>query len=181
MSANLFASTRIAAIDGMPLALSELAGRVLKISGHPQPPPSKGPPSEVHLSQGRAASCLPSTPSGPEGFDSRGMVGGGSGDFRGQLMNFTSWAKTRPLSDIHEITEPSLADTVPRRLLSGKQLPRSASRNDLTRKPSVASRRPSLDTRFTENKEPDRKTSIDSNGVRSAYRGRSSQTAGEAS
>ncbi|KAL5449068.1 hypothetical protein PMIN05_001521 [Paraphaeosphaeria minitans] len=165
----------------MPLALSEFAGRVLKGSGHPQPPPGKGPPSEARLSLERASGSVHLTTSGPEGFDSRGMVGGSSGESKGHSSNITSWARTRPLSDIRELTEPSLADTIPRRLLSGKRLPRSASRNELTQKPSIASRRPSLDTRLAENREPDRKTSIDSNGVRSAHRGRSSRTAGEAS
>lgn len=165
----------------MPLALSEFAGRVLKGPGHPQPPPGKGPPSEARLSLERATGSVHLLPSGSEGSNGRGMVGGGSGESRGHPSNITSWAKTRPLSDIREITEPSLADTIPRRLLSDKYLPRSASRNELTRKPSVASGRPSLDTRLAENREPDRKTSIDSNGVRSAHRGRSFQTAGEAS
>ncbi|KAF2449784.1 hypothetical protein P171DRAFT_200045 [Karstenula rhodostoma CBS 690.94] len=165
----------------MPLALSEFAGWVLKGSGHPQPPPGKGPPSEARLSLERATSSVHPTPSESEGFDSRGMVSGGSGESRVHSSNITSWARTRPLSDIRELTEPSLADTIPSRLLSDRYLPRSASRNELTRKPSVASRRPSLDARLAENREPDRKTSIDSNGVRSAHRGRSSQTTGEAS
>jgi hypothetical protein len=154
---------------------------MLKGSGHPQPPPGKGPPCEARFSPERASGSVHLNPSGSEGPDCRGMVGGGTAESRGHSSNITSWPRTRPLSDIRELTEPSLADTIPRRLLSDKYLPRSASRNELTRKPSVASRRPSLDTRLAENREPDRKTSIDSNGVRSAHRGRSSRTAGDAS
>lgn len=163
------------------MALSEFASRVLKGSGHPQPHPGKSSPSEARLSLERATGSVHLTPSESEAFDSRGMVGGSSGESRGHSSNITSWARTRPLSDIRELTEPSLADTIPSRLLSDRHLPRSASRNELTQRPSVASRRPSLDTRLAENREPDRKTSFDSNGVRSAHRGRSSQRAGDAS
>ncbi|KAK3197495.1 hypothetical protein GRF29_216g417486 [Pseudopithomyces chartarum] len=45
--------------------------------------------------------------------------------------------------------------------------------------PSAASRRPSLDSRLAENREPDRKTSIDSNALRSARRGRPPQKTGD--
>ncbi|KAL5388802.1 hypothetical protein DPSP01_002907 [Paraphaeosphaeria sporulosa] len=159
----------------MTLALSEFAGRVLKGSGHPESPPGKGPPLEARLALERASGSVHVTPSGSEGPGSKDMVGGSSGESRCHSSNITSWARTRPLSDIRELTEPSLADSIPGRLLSDKHLPRSASRNELTRKPSVASRRPSLDTRLAENREPDGKPSIDSNGVRSAHRGRSGE------
>ncbi|PVH93212.1 hypothetical protein DM02DRAFT_243818 [Periconia macrospinosa] len=65
-----------------------------------------------------------------------------------------------------------LADTIPQRLLSDGNIPRSLSRTDLSRKPSIASRRPSVDTRLAENREPDRKVSTDSNAPRTAQRGR---------
>jgi hypothetical protein len=155
---------------------------MLKGSGHPQPSPGKGPPSEPRLALERPSASVALHLCGSEGDNCGGMVGGGgTGEPKGHSSNITSWPRTRPLSDIRELTEPSLADTIPRRLLSDKYLPRSASRNELTRKPSVASRRPSLDTWLAENREPDRKTSIDSNGIRSAHRGRSSQKAGDAS
>ncbi|KAF1971277.1 hypothetical protein BU23DRAFT_471373 [Bimuria novae-zelandiae CBS 107.79] len=156
----------------MPLALSELAGRMLKGPGHPQPPPCKGPPSEARLSLERASGSAHLNPLGPEVVGCGGMVGNAQGDSRGHSSITTSWARTRPLSDIREITESSLADTIPRRLLSEKQLPHSGSHTELTQKPSVASRLASLDPRLAENREPDRKTSIDSNGVRSTHRGR---------
>ena len=165
----------------MPLNLTELAGWMLKGSDHPQPPPGKGPPSEARLSLERARDSVHPASSGAEGVDLVGMVGNAHTDSRGHSTNITSWARTRPLSDIREITEPSLADTIPKRLLSERQLMRSASRTDLTRKPSIACRRPSLDTRLAENREPDRKTSIDSSGVRSMHRGRPSDRANDAS
>ncbi|CAI6333080.1 unnamed protein product [Periconia digitata] len=100
------------------------------------------------------------------------MVSNGFGEPRGISSNVASWARPRPLSDIRELTEPSLADTIPQRLLSEGNIPRSVSRSDLSRKPSVASRRPSIDNRLAENRDPDKKTSIDSNGARPAQRGR---------
>ncbi|KAF1958243.1 hypothetical protein CC80DRAFT_591977 [Byssothecium circinans] len=102
------------------------------------------------------------------------MVSGNFGELRGHSSNVTSWAKSRPLSDIREITEPSLAETIPQRLFSESNIPRSTSRVDLSRKPSIVARRPSIDSRLAENREPDRKQSIDSNGARSAHRGRPS-------
>lgn len=100
------------------------------------------------------------------------MVSNSFGEPRGLSSNVASWARPRPLSDIRELTEPSLADTIPQRLLSEGNIPRSRSRTELSRKPSAASRRPSIDTRLTENKDPDRKTSIESNGARRVQRGR---------
>ena len=99
-------------------------------------------------------------------------MGNSFGEPKGLSSHGPSWAKTRPLSDIRELTEPSLADTLPRKPPFECNLPRSTSRSELSRKPSVASRRPSIDTRFGENREPDRKASIDSNGARSVHRGR---------
>lgn len=165
----------------MPPSLPELAGRMLKGSGHPQLPPGKGPPSETRPSLERSSGQVHLESSGAESAPCGGMVGSSPGQARGHSSNITSWARTRPLSDIRELTEPSLAETIPKRLLSENKLPRSASRSDLSRKPSVASRRPSLETRLAENREPDRKTSIDSNRIGSAHRGRSSQKARGAS
>ncbi|KAF2686007.1 hypothetical protein K458DRAFT_298358 [Lentithecium fluviatile CBS 122367] len=156
----------------MPLTLSDIAGRMLKGSGHPQPPPGKGPPSEVRPSLERASVSSHLASPGSELVACGGMVGNSFGEPRGPSSHVASWAKTRPLSDIRELTEPSLADTIPRRLPPDSSLPRSTSRSELSRKPSVASRRPSIDTRFAENREPDRKPSIDSNYARPAHRGR---------
>ncbi|KAF2634897.1 hypothetical protein P280DRAFT_412896 [Massarina eburnea CBS 473.64] len=157
----------------MPLTLSNIAGRLLKGSGHSPLSSGKDPPSEARPTLERAASSV--YPASPESDVAvcGGMVAGAFGEPRAHSSNVISWAKTRPLSDIREITEPSLADTIPQRLLSDGNIPRSMSRADLSRKPSsIASRRPSVDTRMPENREPDRKTSIDSNGARSAHRGR---------
>lgn len=163
----------------MPLSLFEVAGWVLKGPDHPEPPRAKGPPAGTSVSLERASGSVhpPSSVTGAVGC--AGMVGSAHTESRAHSANVSSWARTRPLSDIREITEPSLAETIPRRLLSEKHLPRSASRTELTRKPSAASRRPSLDSRLAENREPDRKTSIDSNVVRSARRGRPPQKAGD--
>jgi hypothetical protein len=100
------------------------------------------------------------------------MVSNSLGEPRGLSGDVASWARPRPLSDIRELTEPSLADTIPQRLLSEGNIPRSRSRTELSRKPSVTSRRPSIDTQLTGNKYPDRKTSIESNGARRVQRGR---------
>jgi hypothetical protein len=104
------------------------------------------------------------------------MISNDFGEPRGHPINATSWARIRPLSDIRELTEPSLADPLPRKPLTDKYPP-SASRTDLSRRPSVTSkRRPSIDTRYGENKEPDRKISLESIGIISVHRGRASRT-----
>lgn len=161
------------------MTLSEIAGRLLKGSGHSQPSPGKGSQSEYCPSFDRASG--PSFLTSPESDGSQvigcgGMIGSNFGEPRGQSISASSWAKIRPLSDIRELTEPSLADTIPRKLLS-ENLTRNTSRHELSRRPSASSRRhPSVDIRHGENKEPGRKTSIESNGIRSAHRGRSSRT-----
>lgn len=100
------------------------------------------------------------------------MVGSSFGESKGMLGHCPSWAKTRPLSDIRELTEPSLAETLSRKPpTKHANVPRNTSRSELSRKPSVASRRPSIDSLLAENREPDRKASIDSNGARPAHRG----------
>ncbi|KAF1924522.1 uncharacterized protein M421DRAFT_72129 [Didymella exigua CBS 183.55] len=162
------------------MKLAELAGRLLKGSGHSQAQPGDGSYSETRPSFERVSgSSFAASPElGVSGSaSSEGMVNSAFGELRAPSLHAPSWAKARPLSDIRELTEPSLADTIPRRLLSDNNLPRSLSRPELSRKQSAASRRrPSTDTRYGENREPDRKNSVDSNGGRSMYRGRSSRT-----
>ncbi|KAF1938556.1 hypothetical protein EJ02DRAFT_383424 [Clathrospora elynae] len=156
------------------MTFSEIAGRLLKGSGHSQPP-GKGQPSDSRPSPERASGS--SFLTSPESDTSQnigrgGMVGNNLGEPRGHSIA-SSWAKTRPLSDIREVTESSLADTLPRKVLSDNIL-RSTSRTDMSLKPSGTSRRrPSIDTRHGENTEPGRKNSSESNGIRSAHRGRS--------
>ncbi|KAF2738850.1 hypothetical protein EJ04DRAFT_560498 [Polyplosphaeria fusca] len=104
------------------------------------------------------------------------MVNSTLTETRAASANIPSWAKIRPLSDIRELTEPSLVDTIPQKLLSEDSIARTKS---VTRKPSVVSRhRPSIDSRATENNEPDPKRSqdIDRNGIGSGTRGRPSRT-----
>ena len=160
------------------MPFSEIAGRLLKGSGHSQPPPGKGQLSSSRISPERvkASPFLPS-PESDSGqvIGCGGMLGNEICEPRGHSIA-ASWAKIRPLSDIRELTEPSLADTIPRKLLSDN-VQRSTSRTGLSKMPSVASRRcPSFGTRHGENKEPERKYSIESNGNRSVHRGRSSRT-----
>ncbi|KAH7382333.1 hypothetical protein BKA66DRAFT_586242 [Pyrenochaeta sp. MPI-SDFR-AT-0127] len=161
------------------MTLSEIAGRLLKGAGHSQPLSSKSQPSDSSLSLDRASGF--SFLTSPDLDNSQviscgGLVGNHSGDLR-TYSKASSWAKTRPLSDIRELTEPSLADTIPRKLISGDNILRSTSRTKLLRKQSVASRRrPSMDTRHGENREPTRKNSTESNGIRSIHRGRTSRT-----
>jgi len=165
------------------MTFSEIAGRLLKGSGHSQSlppplPPGKDQPSDLDPSPDRAS--LSSLFASPES-DSCQIVGrdGNTGSQLGEPRGHSiasSWAKTRPLSDIREVTESSFADTLPRNIMANN-IPQSASRTDMTLKPSVASRRrPSNDTRYGENAEPDRKTSVESSCIRSIYRGRSSRT-----
>lgn len=165
------------------MTLTEIAGRLLKGSGYAQPSPGKGPASDSRplLERVSNASFLASPGSDNSQFAGEGMVNSTFGEPRGISINPTSWAKTRPLSDIRELTEPSLADTVPRRPQPDAYM-RSASRQEVSRKPSGTSqRRPSIDTRNGENREPRRKHSNDSNGIRPAQRGRSSRSPSPAS
>ncbi|KAL7772533.1 hypothetical protein CFE70_002492 [Pyrenophora teres f. teres 0-1] len=160
------------------MTFSEIAGRLLKGSGHSQPPPGKDQPSDLDPSPDRAS--LSSLFASPESDSCQivgrdGIAGGQLGEPRGHSIA-SLWAKTRPLSDIREVTESSFADTLPRNIMANN-IPQTTSRTDMTLKPSVTSRRrPSNDTRYPENAEPDRKNSIESNGIRSFYRGPSSRT-----
>jgi hypothetical protein len=162
------------------MTLAELAGRLLKGTVHSQSQPGAGPCSEARPSLERVSDSsfvAPPVSNGTRGISSGGMVDSSFGETRAPSLHAPSWMKSRPLSDIRELTEPSLAETIPRRLLSDNNLTRSTSRPEVSRKPSAASRRrPSTDTRYSENREPDQKNSVDSNGGRYMYRGRSSRT-----
>lgn len=153
------------------MTLSQLAGWLLKGPGHSQPPTYADRLSDPLSSQEHPNGSSFLTPLGPDGSRAPacgGMVGNTVGEPRGHSIA-SSWAKTRPLSDIRELTEPSLADTIARRPC--------ASRTDVSRKVSVASRRrPSIDTRHGENKEPERKTSTESNGMQTVPGGRASRS-----
>ncbi|KAH3932060.1 hypothetical protein HBI56_185980 [Parastagonospora nodorum] len=162
------------------MTFSEIAGRLLKGSGYSHTPSSsKDQPLPPGLSFDRESGASFLTSPGSDSsqvLGCGGMVGSNFGEPIGHSTNASSWARIRPLSDIRELTEPSLADTLLRKPVSEK-LPRSTSRPDLSRKPSVASkRRPSVDHRNGENREPDRKISLESNGIRSVHRGRSFRT-----
>jgi hypothetical protein len=161
------------------MPLSEIAGRLLKGSGHSQPPPNKGQSPEPCLSLERVSNspflASPDTDYS-QAIECGGMVGNSFGEPKGHSINASSWAKIRPLSDIRELTEPSLADTVARKVHSNNHS-QCASRPDLSRKPSVASkRRPSIDKRNVESREPDRKTGFENTGGKPIHRGRSSRT-----
>jgi hypothetical protein len=160
------------------MTFSEIAGRLLKGSGHSQPPLVKEQLPNARLSPDRTSiSSLLASPESDNGniIAGEGMLGSHLGEQRGHSVA-SSWAKTRPLSDIREVTESSLADTIPRNALSN-YFPRSISRTEMSRRPSAATgRRPSNDNRHGENIEPDRKNSIESNGIRSTCRGRASRT-----
>jgi hypothetical protein len=156
------------------MTLSEFAGRLLKGSGYSHPPSGKGPSEPRPSLEGLSNPSIRSP-----GLDYSQVTGCGGmiahtfGEPRGHSINASSWAKIRPLSDIRELTEPSLADTVPRKPLAHA---RSTSHQHLLRKPSATRRRPSVDTHTGENREPDRKTSFESHGIRSGHRGRTSRT-----
>ncbi|KAG9191145.1 hypothetical protein G6011_09233 [Alternaria panax] len=160
------------------MTFSEIAGRLLKGSGHSQPPPAKEQIPDPHPSPDLTSILsLLASPESDNGniIAGEGMFGSHLGEQRGHSIA-SSWAKPRPLSDIREVTESSFADTIPRNALSNN-FPRSTSRTEMSRRPSVATRRrPSNDNRHCENIEPDRKTSIESNGIRSIHRGLTSRT-----
>jgi hypothetical protein len=162
------------------MTFSEIAGRLLKGSGYSHTPSGKDQPTESRHSFERESES--SSLTSPGSYSSqiigcRGMVSSNFGEPKGHSVNVSSWTKIRPLSDIRELTEPSLADTLHRKPPSDRQ-PRSASRPDVSRKPSVTSkRRPSVDTRNGENTEPDRRASFESNnGIRTIHQGRSFRT-----
>lgn len=170
-----------AAVRQAAMTLAELAGRLLKGSSHSQSRPGAGPYSlsQPSLERDYEPSSVPPGEAECKRFVlDGGMVSNSFGAPRAPSLHAPSWAKARPLSDIRELTEPSLAETIPRRLLSNSgNLPRNTSRPDISRKPSAASRcRPSIDTRYGENREVDRKNSTESNGSRSMHRGRTSRT-----
>jgi hypothetical protein len=78
--------------------------------------------------------------------------------------------KTRPLSDIRELTEPSLVEVAPRKLPPEN----TACKPSLSRNRSVASnRRPSVDSHLAENRGPGKK---DTENRTSDSRGRDSAT-----
>jgi hypothetical protein len=156
---------------------------MLKGSGFLQPVSAKGrPPPEPRPSLERPSSLsylkLSSGSENNQVVGCGGMVSNTFGEPRGQSVNAPSWAKTRPLSDIRELTEPSLAEAMPQRLCSESNFVPSSSRPSLSlsRRPSFASKyRPSIDGR-AENREPERKFSSESNGVRSGRQGQPSRT-----
>jgi hypothetical protein len=161
------------------MTLSELAGRLLKGTGHSQPPPSTSQSLEACLSLERVGDssflALPDT-GNSQVSECGGMVGNSFGEPKGHSINASTWAKIRPLSDIRELTEPSLADTVARKIHPDNHT-HCMSRPDLSRKTSVASkRRPSIDVHNVENREPERKKSFESKSIRSTHRARPSRT-----
>jgi hypothetical protein len=161
------------------MPFSEIAGRLLKGTGYSHTPLGKDQSAHLGPSFERDSGVSFLTSPGSEGspvIGCGGMVGSNFGELRGHSINVSSWTKIRPLSDIRELTEPSLAEPLLRKPLPDKQS-RSTSRPDLSRKPSVASkRRPSIENRCGENRDSDRKTSLESNGIKSVHRGRSSRT-----
>jgi hypothetical protein len=165
------------------MTLTEIAGRLLKGSGYSQPSPGKGPPSDSHFLLERGSNSLFHASPGSDNshIASESMVNSSFGEPRGISINPASWAKARPLSDIRELTEPSLADTVSRRPQVDTYM-HSTSRQEVSRKPSGTSkRRPSMDLCNGENKEPHRKNSNDTNGIRTVQRGQSSRPPSPAS
>ncbi|KAL6157919.1 hypothetical protein ACJBU6_03729 [Exserohilum turcicum] len=160
------------------MALSVIAGRLLKGAGHSQPPPSTHQIPSLHLTPHQTVLSFPVAPLRDDAsqiLNSQGMLGSHIGEPRGHSVA-NSWANPRPLSDIREVTESSIADSLPRNLLASS-LPRGTSRADMSPKPSAASkRRPSNDTQHGENVEPSRKNSVESNGLRCLHRGRCSRS-----
>lgn len=160
------------------MTLSQLAGWLLKGPGQSNPPTDNVKRSSIGPSQEQANDSSFLSPLGSD--DSRkagceGMVGNTHGEPRGHSIA-SSWAKTRPLSDIRELTEPSLADNLVRRPYYESNQ-RSTSRTEVSRKISIASRRRrSMDTRHGENMEPERRNSVESSDMRSVRGGPASRS-----
>ncbi|KAF2264935.1 hypothetical protein CC78DRAFT_579891 [Lojkania enalia] len=159
-------------------SLANIANLILKRLDFSQPPPR-----ETLLTEPRPppSVCISNNNSIPKRdraqvVDYGGMVGNNFGESKGVPAGAPTWAKTRPLSDIRELTEPSLVETIPRKLLSEHTIVRDVS---VSRKHSVVSRhRPSFESRLAENDDPQRKASFDAefHGIRSGNRGRPSRT-----
>jgi hypothetical protein len=160
----------------LAFTLSEIADRVLKGSGFSQPSPGKGPPFESRLSLDASQQRPLPGAQDKQTIDSGGMVGNTFGEPRAPSLNVPSWAQVRPLSDIRELTEPSLVESIPPKLLADNTFAPTTAH---ARKPTLLSRRrPSIDSRLAENREPERKNSHDTEqyGLRSRSRGRTSRT-----
>lgn len=162
------------------MTLAGLAGRLLKGSGHSQSRIGAGPYPNTRPSL-EGVSTSPFVTLHEPGSNHSMSVGDLNsktlGEPKASSVHASSWGKSRPLSDIRELTEPSLVDTIPRKLLSDSSLPRNTSRPEISRKPSAASRRrPSTDTRHGENREPDKKNSMESNCDKLMHRLRSSES-----
>jgi hypothetical protein len=88
----------------------------------------------------------------------------------------SSRTKQRPLSDICEVTESSIADTLPRNILV-ETLPNSSSPIEMSLEPNDSSRIcHSNDTQHDENVEPNIRNTIEGDSLRCIHRGRPSRT-----
>lgn len=156
------------------MTLFGFAGRLLKGSGHSEPHEDSSHEPLSPLQDLSDSSLFLSPKADGHQISNRGGMGDANYGEPKVPSKAPSWAKIRPLSDIREITEPSLVDTIPRKLLSDI-FQRNTSRPELSRKPSFNSRHePSIEIYRNENREPVRKVSID-------YRGRVSRTPSPAS
>ena len=135
---------------------------MLQGPGFSQAPPGKGPPYNSYPGLLNSKVSLASLRSVSE--DVR-VQANGSGDASGWkhdepralLASTSAWTSTkpRPLSDICELTEPSVADSGPRKLHQENIIPRKSS---VSRKPSVASRtRPSVDSQRSRGRDFERR------------------------
>lgn len=153
------------------MTLTELAGRLLKGSGYTQSHSARSLSlDQSFVERERERELVSSTGKENTRLSDTGGMTCGFGEPRGQSICATSWARIRPLSDIRELTEPSLADTIPKKLLSDatfQPLPRP----DLSRKQSATSKpRPIVDARVTETWEHDRTNSVEYNDIASLHR-----------
>lgn len=136
-------------------AFSSIADRLLKRSESSQPAPGTGTPSSPKNALSRRASTATLRPV-PE-TDRNEVIGGGGmvsnrlGGSPHLSANSSAWiTKSRPLSDIRELTEPSLADSGPRNHLQESLV---AERNSASRNPCrLSQQRSSTDNRLSENR-----------------------------
>ncbi|KAF2199109.1 hypothetical protein GQ43DRAFT_473928 [Delitschia confertaspora ATCC 74209] len=144
--------------------LSNFAEQVLKRPGHAQALTDEDFPSGSYrpLIRKTSTSTLLETPQSElsQGVRCEGMVDSTFGEPRS--LPASTWdPRPRPLSDIRELTEPSLVEEIPQRVSSENSAPNTTS---VSRKQSVASRhRLSIDSQVARYREPERKNTPSGN------------------
>jgi hypothetical protein len=157
------------------MALCKIVDQILNWSGVVPPPGKRPPPTPSLFSESvNDPPRISQPPAIPARENMVNITIGNLPSLNGSAWvtaGLLPWAtKTRPLSDIRELTEPSLVEVAPRKLPPEN----TACKPPLSRNRSVASnRRPSVDSHLAENRGPGKK---DTENRISGSRGRDSAT-----